>query len=322
LLISDRERPLRDWRTSSLLTELRSQLIAPASNGDQPLENVVAEISQRGINVEQLFRDRFVIDWAFGVYLRTTLRHGDDLVAAPDWKAVIDEFDDNHIEPDGPMAALSDDLLVAGEGDSLLPDVRVLLALISWAMSQDMARVLWGGAPEPGALRTISLTRTQTHTDSVWLIDRFTETYLSDWRHKSLIQEWLYSHSRRRGCCPAPIMRERAIDAAELNLEIAHRVSQDEAEPVETELLHVSSFTPLALKLLYDGNTSDAASIYRAVVELRPDNYEALNNLGFCLIPTSPLEAITALDRCAKLRGSETTNAHAAQPHCRVVLGW
>jgi len=150
-----------------------------------------------------------------------------------------------------------------------------------------------------------------------WLLDRFTQTYLNKWATDSLQREWRFLHSLRPGCCPSHIMRENLTNADEVARVIADRsCSSREQNAAFPSGLRPHHFMHLAVDRLNSGRRGEAVAIYRSLAELRPDDADVRNNLGFCLIPDSPAEAIDELTSAISHNNGETS----AMTHLNLAL--
>ncbi|OBI00566.1 hypothetical protein A5678_19000 [Mycobacterium sp. E2733] len=138
--------------------------------------------------------------------------------------------------------------------------------------------------------------------DAVWLVERFTATYLDDWSRRSLQREWRYIHSQCASPCPPANMRERSVDVKALAMLLAEvgarhveghdaDIDDDSGGDGPAGLLHVGQFLPLAVEALERGDRAEAVSIFKMLYEIRPDDREVTNNLGFCILPEQPEEA-------------------------------
>jgi len=61
-------------------------------------------------------------------------------------------------------------------------------------------------------------------------------------------------------------------------------------------LLRIDQFLPLAVEALERGERTEAQSIYRMLLKVRPDDRDVANNLGFCVIPEHPAEAVSLFE--------------------------
>ncbi|ORV04515.1 hypothetical protein AWB93_00825 [Mycobacterium bohemicum] len=137
--------------------------------------------------------------------------------------------------------------------------------------------------------------------DTVWLVERFTETYVDRWTAVSWRQEYRYLHLERKGCCHPGIMHERAVDEQQVAGYLAEvgcrHIDSHDAEDISNRPISVAEFTSIALNAINRGRRSDAAAMYRSIGLVRPDDGKVANNLGFCLIPDDPAEAMKCFER-------------------------
>jgi hypothetical protein len=142
----------------------------------------------------------------------------------------------------------------------------------------------------------------------VWMINRFTDTYLKDWNIDSLRLEWRYQH----GSVEAPLsQREMAARTVDVN-DLARTLAQATASPVSDKLPAIKN---TAIHLLMSGRRNTAAAMFDAARQDNWDDPELQNDYGFCLLPDDPLEAVKALEFAAKLGFSSTVNT------CNRMLG-
>jgi len=104
-------------------------------------------------------------------------------------------------------------------------------------------------------------------------------------------------------------MRERHVETDTLAALLADRACDDwkHGATADGGELLVSNFTGVALERLRSGKHEDAVAIYRGLADLKPEDPEVLNNLGFCLLPTSPREAAEALKKSISAAGDEVS---------------
>ena len=135
----------------------------------------------------------------------------------------------------------------------------------------------------------------------LWMIDRFTETYLKDWDIESLRLEWRYQQGSEEPPCTRREMAARSVDANDL----ARALAEATANPVSNTLPAIKS---TAIRLLLSGRRNTAAAMFDAARQDHWDDPELQNNYGFCLLPDDPAEALKALELAAKLGFSHTVN--------------
>lgn len=135
-----------------------------------------------------------------------------------------------------------------------------------------------------------------------WIFDRFTQTYLQNWKYESLELEWKYLHSKVKGCSSSEVMRMRRVDAVAVSREIANRITSGHAE--RPDLFRLADFTPVTIEYLRGGNYSAAATIHEGLSRINRNDPFVWNNLGFCLLPIDSRRAQEALSKADVLSDS------------------
>ena len=123
-------------------------------------------------------------------------------------------------------------------------------------------------------------------------MERFTRTFLSEWSVSALRSEWRYLHGQLSAPCDSSEMKVREVPAADLARVMADRLG---AEPHPSKELTNLLVKP-AVTFLEDGRRSEAATLFEAALRHDPTDADALNNLGFCLLPDDPEKALRHLD--------------------------
>ncbi len=349
VMLSDRERPLTHWRTVSLITALRLALLREAVSTspeahDQAtyLRQITDELTARKLDGDSLVRFGLGPELAASVvgqamsYWLPTLR----VLPGP-----ASEHDpDPEPELPWPHPQTWEDvlgpLLEAENGLTRDLDVSqaniekvvgaIMNAVYPWALSASLDDLL---ALKPPSIEQLQAARRESPPGTElleqyrWIINRFAETHLSDWSTPSLYHE----HRWRSGSCPAPcpeaLMPDREVVDHELNAEIARRAvnaepSREQAGgPTGLNRTMLSKLGMSALDLLRIGRTREAATLFAFALHESPDDAELLNNLGFCLIPDDPRDALNRLEEAAR-RGYE----HGAinlynRALCKMLLG-
>lgn len=295
MYLNERHRPVDSWSMPSLINGLRDQFAAINPDEESPpsLDRVMqikAELEWRGVDFERLLRrglTPYIVGSIFYSVFESVRGTGDDDGGWTDIFCAVDsDFADRR---KGGTAGVDDDGAI-----HLNPELfRVMFGWVTSAPIEDLLdRRVRQGADE--LLAAGRRHEAEPDHDAVWLVQRFTVTYLERWRPSSLKSEWRYLHSERPGCCPPGHMRDRIIDATELAPHLAElackRMDRDEMR--EDPPLDVGQFLPIAVEALGRGDYQEAASIYRMLHHVRPNDNEITNNLGFCLLPTAPKEAV------------------------------
>lgn len=129
--------------------------------------------------------------------------------------------------------------------------------------------------------------------------DRFTKTYLDKWATESLRQEWKYIHGQKKAPCSSKEMQIRVLSEGKLANIMADRLARsDQRSPTLAD-----SFVMQAVKFLNEDRRNDAVILFRAAVLKEPDSADAHNNLGFCLLPDDPNEALRYFEKALQLNG-------------------
>jgi len=115
-------------------------------------------------------------------------------------------------------------------------------------------------------------------------------------------------------------MSDRSVPRDQITEEIARRVVYNSGNVDPGESL-ADEMTRHAEKLLGQGRYREAAAVFEFGVQQRPEDANVRTNLGFCLIPVEPREALTHLKAAANMGyESSSTNAYN-QMCCYVAVG-
>lgn len=153
-----------------------------------------------------------------------------------------------------------------------------------------------------------------------WAVDHFAKTFFRDWNTESLHYELRWLDGDVLAPCPDELMRDRRIPRDQITEEIARRVvyKRGNIDPDESLAMEM---TRHAEKLLKQGRYREAAAVFEFGVQQRPEDAEVRNNLGFCLIPVEPREALGHLRSAANM-GYEPSSTNAYnQMCCYVAIG-
>jgi tetratricopeptide (TPR) repeat protein len=173
-----------------------------------------------------------------------------------------------------------------------------VIAWLDQLLSNKLEGFLQWQAPASSIFQALRVHARQTDEVALWIWERFTVTRAEDWSTTSLLQEWK-AGTRGFDGVPRAVLRERTVDvdlAASLALSKSSEQIQSEARP---QALRADEFVATAADLLQRGEFEDAANIFAGLVELSPEDGDALNNLGFCLLPIDPQQALEALQRAS-----------------------
>jgi hypothetical protein len=154
-----------------------------------------------------------------------------------------------------------------------------------------------------------------------WLVDRFSTTSLRNWLTTSLQYEYRWQEGAEPPPCPEELMMERELERDELNAELARRSALSIGGDPDPESVLASELDSHARTLVKQGRHHEAAALFEFAVLRRPYDPEVRNNLGFCLIPENPGEAIKDLEAAAHMGyGPAAVNVYN-RACCYLALG-
>lgn len=209
-----------------------------------------------------------------------------------------------------PWLGLLDAELIAQAGEVSVADTiitalhgRVGEGVRRWVREASVAHLLGWRFEDylPADVVEDELTITGGETATVWIIDRFTETYLDEWRGSSLQWELLY---RRRPDAigarvglPESMLAERLVSEADLLDAMDRRLTGKVGDDLVADGLRASEVIELVVGLVRDGELDQALDLARRSARVAPDNPWLVVAHAFCLIPTDPRRASEMLDR-------------------------
>jgi tetratricopeptide (TPR) repeat protein len=172
--------------------------------------------------------------------------------------------------------------------------------LLDWTPPTEIPEI---SEPEPDA----------DSEEFLWFVERFTQTYLTEWTDASLALEYRYTldnwHPRS---LPSELLLEREIGAAKVCHEISSRTVHSRPGNHEAK----NALVQRALEAIDKQRRDIAAAIFTSARTLDPKDAMIANNLGFCLIPDQPEEAIKALAEAQALGETSLLNtANSAAAH-------
>lgn len=302
IYLTERDREVSSWGMTALINGLKYQTAWMSFAEDDPpsidrVEAIAAELRRRGVDPmlvirQGLFHDIFSsIAW----HMRNALPVGsDDLGWVELVRGLTSDFDEIASQAGTDLERV---LTLAGD---------CVTAWILFASLEDLVDHRVRESADELTRHSKGQLPPRDH-DSVWLVERFTSTYVENWSPKSLRREWRYIHSQHAGPCAPAHMRERVVALRPIAVLLAE-IGSRHIEGHETEtghapagLIKVDQFLPLAVDALRRGDRAEATSIYRTVYAIRSDDREVANNLGFCLLPDSPSEAAEYFEQSIKM---------------------
>ncbi len=132
-----------------------------------------------------------------------------------------------------------------------------------------------------------------------WIIDRFTKTYLHDWKWPSLRHEKLFMQNDLKSDVPVGVLHTRQVNLSDLNGELADRsiTSSQSSERYESTMIEI----------LKRGQIDATLDFCRAIKDAHPEDPLARNNYAFCLIPSDPEKALAELTKAHELLQSSNS---------------
>ena len=335
-LLLDLPVPRDSWRVVSLVTALRECVTRDPEGiwqhrGEdhvvEVMEEITKELTVRGLDGSSLVRYGMFPELVGGVLSLLVPRwihpdDGPDPPVAETWMRVLgDRVPERLPKPDSSNVAESQAAIVTVIRAAILP-------VGSWILTAPLADLLRLtpnlAAEEPG--RALVRVDEELIVQYRWAVERFSVTRLADWRTPSLHAEYRW----KRGGAPAPcreeLMNDREVEMAGLETEIAARAVNPPRRDVPTQLAEVqlnlaTRMVWHAVALLRNRRYREAAALFEFALSQNPDDAEAANNLGFCLMPYDAAAALRHLDHAAS-HGYEpqAVNAHN-RAVCALLLG-
>jgi hypothetical protein len=156
-----------------------------------------------------------------------------------------------------------------------------------------------------------------------WAVDHFSSTFYSEWSTTSLHYAYRWLSGREIPPCNPELMNDRRLDSAKLNAEIARRaVTQGMRRPSEprVDLVLIGEMTDYAKSLLNEKRYREAAAVFEFGSHRRPYDGQFRNNLGFCLIPEDPEEALGHLKAATEMDYPHPATNTYNQMCCHIAL--
>jgi hypothetical protein len=320
-LLDKDEKDLSNWRTVSLMFELR-QLSMSSSPHVPDLDTTqdrttrvidcYTELNRRGFDAELLIREGIANQIATSIGMATLMPSFIRLESpdAPDLE--------NLEAPEG-WADLFERVFPEDQAlPTTMPEpfLRLMAAtggafhrrLLNWIHAGPLMEIIGWQAPSYEDFIAYPVFDPQIGEAHAWLVDHFLTTYLSNWDTASLHLEWAYLHAQRMPPCPAKEMVARRIDEADLACAIADRAASGEISRKASTSITPNQYVRYAVRAIDEGRRSLAANLFLATREVSPYSADAQNNYGFCILPDRPDEALNAFEEAARLGDRSPTN--------------
>jgi hypothetical protein len=242
-------------------------------------------------------------------------------VDADRWCAVLDLAPPAPLEPIEPIAPnrYEREVSVQWFQEVFTPVTPQIYQWIANASLDELVNLTPPGPEAQAWLHAIEPPDSSLREKYRWAVDHFAKTYFREWSTTSLHFELRWLDGDILPPCPNELMLDRKVSREEITQEIARRaVYNEKPDPGESLVEEMSRH---AGKLLRQGRFREAAAVFEFGVHQRPEDPELRNNLGFCLIPIEPREALDHLRAAANMGYSSTdTNTHD-QMCCYVAIG-
>lgn len=310
ILLSELHEPVATASTTTLLLRLRDFAATPPASRevtDDQFFETWRELEKRRIPVEDVLRQQ-----AASAMSSEVLRQIDhtDGVLTDEWSRLFRSCLSQQQHDHERFASWFHTRLAAWFGRLVESD---LMGFLTWTVP-------------PEALLT-NVSPLASELEASWLWDRFTLTSLEDWATTSLSLEWRRAEGNSTSRCSERVLAARRIDPDDVARVALSRLAENAAlisNPIrrpEERDLSTQQFVDRAVHHLSLGYPDSAAEIFTALAFMNPADGDALNNLGFCLIPTSAAQALGPLDRAAGLPMSNPTVNVANRAFVRHLLG-
>jgi hypothetical protein len=328
---NDSGRPITAWTTVSLMTVLFDELShSPVDAEEQRtahIEGSWEELEFRGHNVEGYVR------WGRGRVIATSIeiatifrdlertRSSSESVEPPrtlreapsGWADLLNQLGRHDPALDDALASLPEHeraktsmVLRSLTG----PYANLVSAWVRTASREDL--IAWRPPSDPEEVLTLAAIETVAKDDKatfMWLADRFTKTYITDWAKESLYREWRYLHAEMMPPCSSTEMGQRRIAERDVAKAIASRVaspqkdraSGDQDKPPETSGLSINQLTTAAVEFLHAGRRNAAAALFEAAKRERANDPDVRNNYGFCILPDDPAAGLQEVHAAGEL---------------------
>ncbi|MCQ3811569.1 MAG: hypothetical protein KTV68_13560 [Acidimicrobiia bacterium] len=308
--------PPSTWRLAAKLVGLTEIVETPppsdlvqAANRLADIDELIGEIEARGLMFENhvLPQLRPVVGHAvFRQYFLSASRDPDGAASIPSgWLlAVKQHIESVNSDPEPSAEAMSQGF----QG--------IISTIMNWAMTTSWDQLVNWSPPLPSQTDDTLSPIDNAEGDS-WITERFTKTYLSEWSVAALRSEWKYLHGQHLSPCDPSEMRVREVSANDLARVMADRLG---ADPRPSEHL-INMLVRPAVNFLAEDRRTEAAALFEAALRVDPQNAIALNNLGFCLLPDDPEQALRHLDSAIDTGSADVEITNANRVLALVLLG-
>lgn len=321
---------LASWQTVSVFGYLRALLAGdcpPASSKSSRVamvKRLIGELDRRGFDGESIVRYGMATDLAAPIFITFIGAKllGDDEIGNWFFEQESLEFDPGLAEkwksilniPFGLPASMNDEDLVSSDHLEVAERLRKALSgsagefvpVYAWTMAADIDDLIALRPPSADQMRVMMANfhspDLDTLLDYVWIVDRFSLTYLHSWITNSLLAEYRWLNGLRLPPCLPELMPHRNdITHEDLNAEIARRAArkglEEAGQEVGTRWTLKRHVRQRANAYLEEGRFREAAALFEFMYHEDESDVDALNNMAFCRIPDDPESALRSLEK-------------------------
>ncbi|MEU9246372.1 hypothetical protein [Streptomyces sp. NPDC048385] len=295
---------------------------------------VAGELTRRGLDADSLVRYGMspeVIAPVVGALALSSLLSLDEAAEAvgissgqlSDWAKILPQPE---ITPVGDGASTEE--FESGVADAIVTISPVIVAWVCNARLDDIVSLKPPDAEEAKEALDSPPPDSELFEKYRWLVDRFSETFLRDWSTPSLHLEYRWISGNEYPPCEASLMEDRSVGLGELQAEISRRAVFPPQLPSLVQQVDAGGRLVIEMEghartLLSQGRCREAAALFEFAGKRRPEDPTVHNDLGFCLIPVNPEDALKHLQKAAELEYREPAiNVYNQICCCAALNDW
>ncbi len=328
------------WRTVSLAKFLRDALLTPPSQREESVHSrakivdALKALADRGLDGYTLARYGLGPKIADQIAGLASLPQLLNVVIRTGFSEEVEEILTHMPDEINPWSQLCmTDVAPRSTGDETARPEDLFFAIMelthdwhsrvqTWAQQVDIEDLIGWECPTSeyfNALVESSAPENDLVSHYKWVVDRLTQTYLSDWEDSSLHHEYRWIRAAEPIPFPDSVMALRSISSEALNAEIAERAVMNQGDKNQRDTAAQLAFQ--GAQLVKSGNRHAAASTFHLVAKINPDDASARNDLGFALVPDEPRKALRHLSAAARMGYDQPfINAHNRMV-CNILIG-
>lgn len=324
------EPAMSKWHTTSLVTALKGILERrPQFEQASPTGRVDAfraaadELTRRGLDGLSLIRYgmfEIVASTIINVLARSTLADqerpgGMSRADADAWWAALD-LPARPMFSDTPTPAEVRGLME----EVIRPSLPRIMSWIATASINELLEVTPPPAVIPADLDS-GFPDEELQAQYAWAVDHFSSTFYTEWSTSSLYYAYRWLSGHEIPPCNPDLMSDRRIDDSKLNAEIARRAAMSRGfHKPRIDAILSNEMIDFAVSLLEGKRYREAAAIFEFAASQTPYEGRFQNNIGFCLIPEDPLEALGYLKTAAEMNYPNPATNVYNQMCCHIAL--